>query len=208
MKKIFVLGDSISIHYGPYLEKYIQGKMKYSRKDGTEDAESNLDLALGANGGDSSHVLTYLKKLLSTNKIDADFFLLNCGLHDIKRSINTNSTQISTKQYESNLNAIIDIFSKLESKLVWIRTTPVDEKIHNSISKTFLRYQKDYKEYNNIADKIMSKNKTPIIDLCSFTKNIDKELYCDHIHFHPSIREKQAAFIAGWLNANLNFPIF
>ena len=41
----------------------------------------------------------------------------------------------------------------------------------------------------------------PAIDLHGFTASIGPELYCDHVHFHEPVREKQAAFIAGWLMA-------
>lgn len=61
MKKIFVVDDSISIQYGPFLEKYLQGIMRYSRKEGTEEALQNLDIPQGANGGDFSRVVAYLK---------------------------------------------------------------------------------------------------------------------------------------------------
>jgi len=39
----------------------------------------------------------------------------------------------------------------------------------------------------------------PVIDLNTFTLNLGADLYCDHVHYHEPIREKQAAFIAGWL---------
>jgi len=35
----------------------------------------------------------------------------------------------------------------------------------------------------------------------SISKQYGPYLYCDHVHFHDSIREKQAAYIAGWLGA-------
>jgi hypothetical protein len=40
-----------------------------------------------------------------------------------------------------------------------------------------------------------------VIDLHSFTANLGPDLYIDHVHFPESIREKQAAYIAGWLDA-------
>ena len=59
---LFVLGDSISIHYGPYLQKASKGFLQYDRKQGASGVEeNNMDVATGANGGDSSMVLAYLK---------------------------------------------------------------------------------------------------------------------------------------------------
>jgi hypothetical protein len=59
-KTVFVIGDSISIHYGPFLKKMVNEKYNYDRKGNMEDALKNLDKAIGANGGDSSMVLEYL----------------------------------------------------------------------------------------------------------------------------------------------------
>ena len=56
MRSVFVVGDSISIQYGPFLEQMLSGRIAYARK-GSEDATMaealrNLDIPVGANGGD------------------------------------------------------------------------------------------------------------------------------------------------------------
>ena len=38
-----------------------------------------------------------------------------------------------------------------------------------------------------------------MIDLYTFTRNLGPDLYCDHVHFHEHVREKQGAFVAGWV---------
>ena len=48
--KIYVIGDSISIQYGTYLESQLKGIMEYSRKGGIEEASVNFDHKTGANG--------------------------------------------------------------------------------------------------------------------------------------------------------------
>ncbi len=203
MKKLFVLGDSISIHYGPHLERYMKGKILYSRKGGIKQAEQDMDIAQGANGGDSYHVYSYLNKLFSSGGIDADILLLNCGLHDIKRSTDNGSIQIPLEQYRENLEKIVHIVTKMKLIMIWVRTTPVDDKNHNSRLKTFYRYSEDCIKYNLAADKIMGKAEIPIIDLYSFTLSLDEELFLDHIHFTETVRRSQAAFIAGFLNASM-----
>ena len=67
MKRVFVLGDSISIHYGPHLERYLLGFMHYSRKEGEDKAVVQLDqpLVANANAGDSSMCLEYLQQMLA-----------------------------------------------------------------------------------------------------------------------------------------------
>ena len=49
----YVIGDSISIQYGPYLESALGASWQYDRKSGDAEARKNLDIPIGANGGDS-----------------------------------------------------------------------------------------------------------------------------------------------------------
>ena len=202
--KIYVIGDSISIQYGPYLKSYLNDKIEYSRKEGEEEALLDLDNPQGANGGDSRMVLSFLQAILKTNKIEGNHILLNCGLHDIKTDPTTKKQQISIEEYQKNLTTIVNLVESKKQKLIWIRTTPCDDKTHNSIDSKFHRYSKDCFNYNDVADKIMLQAKIPIIDLYSFTLKQGPDLYCDHVHFHEFIREKQGAFIAGWLEGYLN----
>lgn len=198
--KIFIIGDSISIHYDPYLKTYLSGICEYSRKEGTEEALKDLDIPSGANGGDSSMVLRYLESKFNNKDIDADIILINCGLHDIKCKIDSRKMQISISEYEENLKKIIKLIEKNKTKLIWITTTPFDEETHNKVAKSFKRYNTDTIEYNSVSNKIMNEFKIPSIDLYSFTKNLGNNTYCDHVHFNEETREKQAAFIAGFLN--------
>ena len=133
------------------------------------------------------------------SSIDADIFVINCGLHDIKTDPITQQKQITIEEYEQNLFSIVKIVKTLSSKMVWVRTTPCDETIHNNIKMKFHRFSSDCIAYNSIADKVMNLMKIPIIDLHTFTLNLGEDLYCDHVHFHDSIRQQQAAYIAGCL---------
>ena len=198
--KIFVIGDSISIQYGPYLKQYLSGAMDYSRKDGETEALLNLDNPQGANGGDSSMVLSFMRALAKSGGVDADVHLVNCGLHDIKRNPTTGKAQVPIDDYENNLRSLVPLAGDMRTTLVWIRTTPCDEKVHNRPGMSFHRFSDDVEKYNAVADRVMSEAGVPSIDLNTFTHNLGQDLYCDHVHFHEHIREKQGAFIAGWLN--------
>lgn len=200
--KIYIIGDSISIQYGPHLEGYLKGVMAYSRKEGVDEALLNLDKPQGANGGDSSMVLAYLKERRRTGGIDADLLLVNCGLHDIKTDPATGAKQVPLDQYERNLSAILETVEAMRPRFVWIRTTPCDEAVHNCRPGIgFHRFAADCAAYNATADRIMRDAGVPSIDLHTFTRNLGPDLYCDHVHFNDAVREKQAAFIAGWLQA-------
>lgn len=197
---IYVIGDSISIQYGPYLKSYLSGIIGYARKEGEEEAALNLDNPQGANGGDSGMVLSFLKAKACSGGIPADVLLVNCGLHDIKVNPLTGVKQISPGQYRENLEKILQQAKSMGLGVVWMRTTPCDERIHNKRpDMPFHRFAADGVAYNAIADTVMKSAGIPVIDLYSFTVNLGEELYCDHVHFHEPVRMKQAAFIAGWL---------
>ena len=197
--KLFIVGDSISIQYGPYLAAALRGVMDYARKEGEEEALLNLDKPQGANGGDSGMVLAYLQAKAVTGGIDADLLLLNCGLHDIKTNPATGTKQVPIDQYAQNLQQIIATVQPMQPTLVWIRTTPCDEAVHNHPGMAFHRFAADGQAYNAVADGIMREHGVPVIDLYTFTRNLGDDVYCDHVHFHDHIRRQQAAFIAGWL---------
>lgn len=199
--KIYVVGDSISIQYGPYLQAYLDGVMGYGRKEGEEEALLNLDNPQGANGGDSSMVLRFLASKAQAGGVDADLLLVNCGLHDLKRDPASGAYQVPIDAYRENLEAIVQTARAMPCTLVWIRTTPCDEAVHNHADMAFHRFAADCAAYNGVADQVMAAAGVPTIDLYTFTRNLGEDLYCDHVHFHDHIREKQAAFIAGWLMA-------
>lgn len=201
---IFIIGDSISIQYHPYLENMLSGKVEVKRKSGDEALE-NLDIPTGANGGDSSMVLAYLCHLAQGGDFTTDLLLINCGLHDIKTDPETGAKQIPLENYQENLEAIVKVVTEeMKLPLVWIRTTPADEKRHNHENSTFLRFRKDQEEYNAAADRIMAEKNIPILDLCGFTTSLGGlELFCDHVHFTEEVREKQAAYIAGWVERQM-----
>ena len=200
MAKIYVVGDSISIQYGPCLMQYLEGLMGYARKEGEAEARLNLDAPIGGNGGDSSRVLSFLRAMAKSGGVDANLLLVNCGLHDIKRHPKTGALQVSINAYEDNLRSIISVARDMQITLIWIRTTPCDEKVHNRPGASVHRFSADCAAYNAVADRVMNDAGVPLIDLHAFTRNLGPDLYCDHVHFREHIREKQAAFIAGWLD--------
>jgi hypothetical protein len=194
---LYVVGDSISIQYSPYLKKFLENNFAYDRKRGPL---GNIDLAsgtTGANGGDSSMVLEYFRALQAKD-FKADIFLLNCGLHDIKRY--DGKLQIEPEEYRANLQEILPLWRTMTDFPVWIRTTPVDDAQHAAHSSEFVRLASDLAAYNSIADEIMDAAGISSIDLHGFSSKLEKP-YCDHVHFTEEVRALQAAFITGAVNA-------
>ncbi len=198
---IFLIGDSISIQYGPYLQDYLAGSIAFYRKNDDGQAEKNLDVPVGANGGDSRMVLEYLKIKIKEPAFNPDYLVLNCGLHDIKHDPKTGIIQVTEKEYRSNLLRIIELVKEKNIGLIWIRTTAVVDSIHNSKSKTIRRYATDLATYNRIADEVFSTKGVPMIDLYGFTKKLGLEQFIDHVHYNEKTRALQAAYLAGYLQS-------
>ncbi|GAB4012679.1 hypothetical protein GCM10028808_29490 [Spirosoma migulaei] len=203
LPNLYVIGDSISMRYGPFLEKYVQGVWQYDRKSDDGQAAKNLDVPVGANGGDSRMVLEYLKLKAPDKSFQPDVLLLNCGLHDIKRNPETNAIQVDSASYRKNLEAIYQLLHKRNIRLVWMRTTSVEDERHNTRSKAFKRYARDLDAYNAIADDVMRKHGVSIIDLYTFTRSLGSEHFVDHVHYDDSAMQLQAGYIAGFLQGLL-----
>lgn len=204
MQHIYVVGDSISMHYGPFLARDLQGVMTYARKTEAEEAALKLDPPHTANGLDSDRVRAFLHARAEAGGLDADLLLVNCGLHDIKTDPATGVKPVPLNRYRDNLRALVALAAPLGVTLVWMRTTPCDEAVHNRADMAFHRFAADVVAYNRAADAIMVELGVPEIDLYTLTQNLGlrgEALYADHVHFPEHVREKQAAFIAGWLAA-------
>jgi hypothetical protein len=189
---LHVVGDSISIHYGPYLQIMLTGVMTYSRKTAPDGSLDDR-----ANGGDSSTVLDYLRALQPDRPFD--ILLINCGLHDIKRAVTTQELQVPLDQYEANLREILAQAQRLAIRTIWIRATPVIDERHNRLNIVSQRFAVDVAAYNAAADHIMQEHGISTIDLFTFTRNLGPDVYIDHVHFTTEVRTQQAAFIAGHL---------
>ena len=144
-------------------------------------------------------VRRYLDDLLQGSGFQADYILVNCGLHDIKAKPGTNEVQVPIGSYEENINAIVKQVDKLNARMIWVTTTPVVDSIHNGNMSGFHRYAKNVEAYNRIALDIMKKYNIPVIDLFTYTEKFGPDIFSDHVHFREEIREKQGDFIAGVL---------
>ncbi|NLO37451.1 MAG: SGNH/GDSL hydrolase family protein [Clostridiaceae bacterium] len=198
-RSLFVLGDSISIHYGPYLARMTADVFHYGRKSGLDAALHDLNQALGANGGDSRHVLDYLEDMSATERWHHDVLLLNCGLHDIKTDPLTGAIQVPLVAYTDNLARILLLAKRVATHPVWVSSTPVDDERHQRFNPGFIRHQADLRRYNAAAAEQARLAGIPVADLGAFTEQLGADLYADHVHFTEPIRQLQAAFLAGFV---------
>ncbi len=200
--QLFVIGDSISVQYGPYLAAMTRETFSYARKSGEEEALKNLDVPTGANSGDSSAVLDYLRAWSQAGGFRPELLLVNCGLHDIRKNDPHphGENQIPREQYRQNLEELAGLLRRMERRWVWLRITPVEEDLHNRV-KGFYRFARDVQAYNETADAVMRAAGVPRLDLFTFTAGIPGRLTTDGVHFAEPVRQQQAAFIAGFCAA-------
>lgn len=198
-KKLFVIGDSISIHYGPFLSSMVEDAFIYQRKGQSDIKLDCFENIADANGGDSSEVLRYLEDRFIDDQLRPDILILNAGLHDIKTDPHTGEKRVSSADYKKNLETIVKLINDREMCFIWVNTTPVNDQIHNSKKSEYYRFNEDVLIYNKIAESIFSE--WPIIDLYNFTLKLGCPLYKDHVHFFEAVAQMQAAFIAGHLSA-------
>ncbi|WP_187143370.1 SGNH/GDSL hydrolase family protein [Terriglobus albidus] len=197
---LFLIGDSISLQYTPYLKEDLAPRVAFSRKEGTVHA-SNLDVPDDANGGNSNMVLSYLEKRYKDKTFAPAILLVNAGLHDVKRDVHTNQLAVPPEIYRRNLMRIASLALKHHATLIWVNTTPVDDIRHNRLSHDFHRFDSDVRTCNLIASAVFRAKAVPIIDLYEFTAKSATTHYIDHVHYDDAMRALQAAFIAGAVNA-------
>lgn len=197
--RIFVVGDSISLHYEPHLQESLGEGFEYDRLTGQEEVLKALANSEVYKSGDSSSVLAYLEVMAEDAAFYPDLLILNCGLHDIKVNPQSGEKQVSLSEYRQNLSEIVDLLANRNIRLVWVRTTPVDDDLHNSRSRGFYRYAADVKDYNAVADSVMTSAGVSTIDLHGFTRSLGENVFLDHVHFVDSVRAAQGKHIAAFV---------
>jgi lysophospholipase L1-like esterase len=198
-RNLFVIGDSISMHYGSHLAAMTAHRYAYERKTGEEAWLPEAIREQGGNGGDSRAVLAYLQAAQATGALHADILLLNCGLHDIRTNPATGAKQVPIDDYAANLAAMLPLAQAMRRRLVWVRTTPVVETMHNTEGRGFFRFNRDIDAYNAVADKLMTRACVLMADLHALTVSLPGDISADGVHFTEPVRMLQAAFLAGYL---------
>lgn len=198
LPSVFVLGDSISLHYGPYLAEALGVRFRYDRKRAPDGATDPNE----ANGGDSTQVLAFLRSPAGQS-IPQGLLLLNCGLHDIKLRPDQPGCQVPLDAYATNLEGILRECRLKSWRAVWVRTTPVVDALHRERSPGFDRRESDVAAYNAEADRVMARHDVPIIDLHAFTLPFLPSALIDHVHFSVDLRRLQGTYLAGFVKGLL-----
>ena len=178
LPNVLILGDSISIGYTPFVTKMLANSANVFRPvdddgkpencEGTTKGVKNIDRWLGDTQWDVIH--------------------FNFGLHDIKHvdpATGENSSnpehphQADLKQYEKNLKKIVKELKATGARLIFATTTPYPDKTNGPLRKPGMP-----QKYNQVAEKIMSKNKIPVNNLYAFVLPVMEKLQLpNNVHF-------------------------
>lgn len=185
---LYILGDSISIHYGPYLDRILGMKGKYR----------GLLRLYPENTSNSEKVKELL--LSDVRKFPGETIIWNSGLHDVRRNREDRTIYTSMEDYMKNLEGIHDDLENKGFRQIFVNTTPVFDDKHNEKVTGWLRKDLDVRYYNDRAAEVMERLGVPLIDLYNFTLQKGEESLIDHVHFTPEVRAEQAQYISECLD--------
>lgn len=169
MKKALLLGDSIRMGYCKYVKMAFEGSAEIVYPE------------------DCCRFSAYTLRYLGTWKVetgcDKDLNVVhwNAGLWDVLRLLD-GEVQTSRDEYRSNIDRICKILRMQypNAKLIFATSTAVQEHLYTG----YKRYNKDIREYNQIATDVVLSNGGQINDLYSITEGIPGHYYSDPTHFN------------------------
>ena len=171
MKTILLIGDSI--------------RMGYQEKVRQQLADWAYVQAPEKNGGTSENILAHLDQWVLSRR--ADVVHINCGLHDIKREFDQDTTAVPLSVYTANVRSILTrLLAETKATVVWALTTPVNQVWHHR-NKPFDRFETDVAAYNKAASEICRELGVTTNDLYSVvvSAGADNILLEDGVHFKP-----------------------
>lgn len=195
-KILYVLGDSVSLHYGPYLDRILST---------TNDFKGILRL-YPENTSSSSRLIELLNE--DVRKFPNDIIIWNSGLHDVRRNRDTKEIFTTIEEYKNNIEKIYNILKNKGFTQIFINSTPIYEEKHNNRSTGWIRKDLDVNTYNEEAERILEGLNVPVVDLYSFTKTLGVNALFDHVHFKPEVRAEQAKYIAECITRIMQKPEF
>ncbi len=186
LRRVLLIGDSISIGYTVAVRKELAGKASVHR--------------IPTNGRYAAYGLANLDKWLGDKKWDVIHF--NWGLWDIcyrnpKSKVQGNRDKVNGKltatpeQYRASMEAIVKKLKATGAKLIWCATTPVPEGEAG-------RKVGDEVKYNAIAAEIMKANGVAINDLHTHARKVTPKAFIKpgNVHFTAAGSEHLAKKVA------------
>ena len=193
LPRVLLIGDSISIGYTPFVQKFLRDEAIVIRPMINETEAENC---AGTNNG-----ILHIKGWLDLGKGHWDVIHFNFGLHDLKRvhpvsghnsSDPRHPRQADPDRYAEQLEAIVMTLKTTGAMLIFATTTPVsaagvapepaDASPHSLVKPH--RDVSDPPLYNDIARKIMERHEVAINDLFAFAEPRLEEIQLPRdVHF-------------------------
>ena len=102
---VFIVGDSISMGYAPFVEKELAGRARLARHEG--------------NGGDTRNVLSKLDEWLAALDQRPGVIHANAGLHDLRFWVERGEYQVPLAGYARNMQLLSGKLNATGAKVVW-----------------------------------------------------------------------------------------
>ena len=187
LPNVLIIGDSISLHYTPFVVADLEGKANVFHsggKWGCNAASTTISLKtvkpsgkhaveLWLNFQANTHFCGKKAKGapkprdydLSTMDLTWDVVVANWGLWDVSRYGGPDSkTATSLEQYRENMETLFRCMAATEARLIWVSTTPVPPtNLRN-------RRDEDVVAFNAVAATVAKKHEAEICDLYSLVK--------------------------------------
>lgn len=185
LPNVLLIGDSISMGYTLPVREKLQGIANVHR--------------IPTNGGPTTRGIDNIEQWLG-NK-DWDVIHFNWGLHDIKY-MDDGEKQVSLRDYQTNLENLVQRLKQTQATLIWASTTPVPPVAFKQLSPK--RDNRDVMVYNQAAKRIMKKHNVMINDLYLFAlPRLDEIQRPANVHFTPSGSEQLAQQVAESIQKSL-----
>jgi hypothetical protein len=192
LPEVLIIGDSISMGYGPVVKRLLEGKATLSRPD--ENCES------------TQKGVAKLDEWLGGKKYKVIYF--NFGLHDLKH-VDAITKEASAKAsdplltdlpaYAANLTIIAQKLKATGAKVIFATTTPVPEHPGSPLREPFMPAK-----YNAVAKEVMEKQGVEVDDLYNFAlPQISKIQIPDNVHYIPEGYEVLGKHVAATISKYL-----
>lgn len=169
MKRVVLLGDSITMGYA----RYVRGRLRH-RAEVISPKET---------AGNSQNLLAHLDAWAID--LYPQVVHVSCGLHDIRREVGADRTSVPLEDFKKNVTTILKRL-KLETKaqIIWTTITPVLERWHRENNK-FDRLEQDLIDFNIAAANIAENLHVPIDNLYGMLveANLGELLLFDGWHY-------------------------
>ncbi len=173
MKKILLLGDSISIGYREFVKAAFSGvaEVVYPKE----------------NGRFAANLLRKLYDFKTELSLSEDVSLVhwNAGLWD-DLILPDGKHQTSIERYEEDIERICITLKILfpNATCVFATTTPVLEELYPERFEYYRRFNADTEAYNEAAKRVISRHGGGVDDLYAVMKTVPKDYHSDPTHFN------------------------